>query len=439
MYSIIYFKSFTATFEYTVSFLEILLMLYFLSSCLTTKFKGKKKTIIIKILYGFMVTDITMMVNFYKGNRISDFVLVGLILIFCLVFLKSKLLAKIILSIINVLLVYIVTYISKIITSFLTNKGLDYILNECGITRIIFKFLTLSILFIVYRLIINFLNRKEYKLTNSELIIMALVAVVSIYLAYCDYWVVGYGADIKRNVYYITMLCGIVIINLIVQYQFVKIGKEEKTRLTIEQKYNYQQKYINDVNEIYNQIRKTKHDLKNNITCAAMLINDKKYDEAIDYLQELSDDKLNITAIPVSTGNDIINCILSNKFFVCNQLGIKYDYQITGKINNISDVDLSIILGNLFDNSIEASSLCNDKRIHLKISNQKDYLEIHIENSLNQSVLTSNPNLESNKTDNKHHGIGIKSVKSVVEKYNGFIDFYEKDKMFICNVLLKIE
>lgn len=62
--------------------------------------------------------------------------------------------------------------------------------------------------------------------------------------------------------------------------------------------------------------------------------------------------------------------------------------------------------------------------------------QIEISNTIKESVLSGNKALKTSKSDTKNHGIGIKSVKSRAEKYNGKTEFTEENGQFVARVWL---
>lgn len=54
--------------------------------------------------------------------------------------------------------------------------------------------------------------------------------------------------------------------------------------------------------------------------------------------------------------------------------------------------------------------------------------------------LQNNKELKTHKSDSAEHGWGLKSVKDIVDKYDGMIDIYENSSMFFVDILLaKVE
>lgn len=99
-------------------------------------------------------------------------------------------------------------------------------------------------------------------------------------------------------------------------------------------------------------------------------------------------------------------------------------------------MDLCNLIGNMFDNAIEASQNSEKRFIYFEISQKNDNLNIFLKNSIDQSVLTSNPHLQSTKKSN-NHGFGTSIIKEIAMRHHGIADFYEEDNCFCCNVIAR--
>ena len=60
-----------------------------------------------------------------------------------------------------------------------------------------------------------------------------------------------------------------------------------------------------------------------------------------------------------------------------------------------------------------------------------------IQNSIQGSVLNTNPNLLTTKQDKQNHGFGTKILSDIAKKYDGRCDFYEKNNIFCCKIILR--
>lgn len=196
---------------------------------------------------------------------------------------------------------------------------------------------------------------------------------------------------------------------------------------------------IADIKLYYDEIRKLRHDMNHCIQCIYTLIHNNKYDEAKAYLNELISEKISGCNPIVITNSEVVNAVMSSKLQRCKYNDINIKYEITGSIEKIKDVDISILLGNLLDNAIEGCMKLKENRcIHLKVFNEKNYLVILLNNSIASSVLKKNPLLMTTKRNKLIHGFGISSIKDIVKAYNGMIKIYEEKKLFKVDIWLNL-
>lgn len=97
---------------------------------------------------------------------------------------------------------------------------------------------------------------------------------------------------------------------------------------------------------------------------------------------------------------------------------------------------MCVILSNLLDNAIEASEKINEPKIEIILSQKKSYYTIIVRNKIENSVLEENAELTTSKPDKESHGIGIQGIKEIVTRYNGMMEYYEKDMWFTASIWL---
>ena len=95
-----------------------------------------------------------------------------------------------------------------------------------------------------------------------------------------------------------------------------------------------------------------------------------------------------------------------------------------------------VIVGNLIDNAIENCDSNFNKQLWVSIGTKPEYYFISIKNSIKDSVLAANPDLNTTKVDSEHHGIGINNVRLLVNHYQGLIKFEEDEGYFIVKILI---
>ncbi|MCU9807310.1 ATP-binding protein [Paraclostridium sp. AKS46] len=105
-------------------------------------------------------------------------------------------------------------------------------------------------------------------------------------------------------------------------------------------------------------------------------------------------------------------------------------------------LDVCSIFSNMIDNAIEACIKINDKDrnrfINIKGTIVNGFFVIKCENSKVNEVKFKDKNIKTDKRDSNLHGIGIKSIKTSVQKYDGelFIDY--QDYIFTVKIYIPI-
>ena len=122
-------------------------------------------------------------------------------------------------------------------------------------------------------------------------------------------------------------------------------------------------------------------------------------------------------------------------------IDMKYDLNIPSKIF-VESVHLCAVLGNVLDNAVEALEKVKDEPRKLYVYSKycKGVLVIKVKNNYKQPVVTKNKKFISNKKKTELHGMGIESIKRIVNIYNGTVDIdYENNMFSVCIVLYEKE
>lgn len=209
----------------------------------------------------------------------------------------------------------------------------------------------------------------------------------------------------------------------------------EKRLSDIRDDYDKQQAMAEEMRRIQQQMGLLKHDMKNHTLVILSYLEENKTEEARQYAGEILD-KLNRMYTYVNVGNSLLSYIINSKLSVAKEQGL----EIKAEIENLSfsymdSVDFSSLLNNMLDNAISGALDSAGKKLEVDIASEKGFDVITVKNSIDGSVLKNNPELATSKEE-PGHGYGMKQMKAVTEKYEGNIDIYEKDGMFIVSVML---
>lgn len=208
------------------------------------------------------------------------------------------------------------------------------------------------------------------------------------------------------------------------------------------EKYRYQLEMCNKEMEerqiIMNDVRRTKHDIKNQLLYLNELVK-KDPQKAESYLEKLMNSNLNKENGISNSGNLIIDSLINHKFMIAAEKGIETKFQI--KIPPelpYEAADLCIVVGNLLDNAIEAVQRVGiSKWIDVSIQYRQQKLLITIKNVYCGKILQDRDgNYISQKNDSLNHGWGLKSVYKCVEKYNGTIEIHYEENVFRVDIMM---
>lgn len=185
-----------------------------------------------------------------------------------------------------------------------------------------------------------------------------------------------------------------------------------------------------------NQILSQKqHDFKQQIATLAFLAEGEEYKELKQYCHSLLNQSFEGR---IQTGNPVVNAIVNQKGIQARKQGVDFTVE-SDKLPvslPIENIDLSVLIGNLLDNAVEACRELKDAKITLKIKIFPGYLAIRVTNPVKENIQRTNPHLHSSKKNKETHGWGLPSIRMIAEKYSGKLCIEMKEKSFEATVML---
>lgn len=179
------------------------------------------------------------------------------------------------------------------------------------------------------------------------------------------------------------------------------------------------------------------HDLKHQVRA----IRNASKEDINKYLAEI-EESIHIYESIVKTGNDVLDTILTEKSLYCKERGIVVSCVADGsQMEFINTVDLYAILGNAIDNAIEAVEKFEHeekRQIDVLIYRQQNFLVMNITNPLKENLVFEEELPVSTKGDRRFHGFGLRSIRYLVKKYDGFLSISEEDGCFSLKILIPI-
>ncbi|MBP3237807.1 MAG: sensor histidine kinase [Lachnospiraceae bacterium] len=245
-----------------------------------------------------------------------------------------------------------------------------------------------------------------------------------------------------KNIIFVVAMILSVIESIIVFFIFLRILHNERENNELSAFIRQIETEVDSVKvneENLKEIRKLKHEIRNDYVVVRELLGSEKYDEAIkktkDIINDAEDDLSKV--IDLDTGSVSVNAVLN--YYVRNLEHIGADVKLIIEKNNMVkkyEKEICSILLNLLKNAYETEIKNEKKGIEILIKNDINYLRISVSNKIDESVLNVNGMLETTKTDKKNHGFGIKSIRKIVDSENGQLRFWEESGWFIAEVWL---
>ena len=178
------------------------------------------------------------------------------------------------------------------------------------------------------------------------------------------------------------------------------------------------------------------HDLKHQIAAIRTKTEKENFDK---YLDRLEDSIIEYGTV-VECGHETINVVLTEKNILCSTCGVKFSYIIDGTLFNfMSEMEIYSLFGNALDNALESCSKVTDpeKRvISLKAASRGDMVILHVENCFEQP-LTMVDGIPQTTKQGSGHGLGLRSIQNIAEKYGGVATVQAADDLFKLTVLMK--
>ena len=192
-----------------------------------------------------------------------------------------------------------------------------------------------------------------------------------------------------------------------------------------------------EVENMYRQIRGWRHDYRNHIQMMKVLAASGDMDALKVYLDELDTD-LNTVDTVVKTGNPMADAILNSKISLARSRNIPtlVDAHIPVKLK-MSELDLCCIIGNLFDNAMEASMALPEEKRMIRVYMDMKGTQLYISfTNFTAAKKLSKVGKGFKTSKGEGHGFGLVRVDDIVSRYDGYLSRNSEDGAFTTEILI---
>lgn len=195
--------------------------------------------------------------------------------------------------------------------------------------------------------------------------------------------------------------------------------------------------HYQEVDNMYRQIRCWRHDYRNHIQVMKAFAANGDLTAIKNYLDELDTD-LNTVDTVVKTGNAMADAILNSKISLAKSkdISVQVDAHIPVGLK-MSELDLCVIIGNLFDNAIDASlALPRDERlirVYMDMKNTQLYISF---TNFTATKKQTKVGSRFRTTKGDGHGFGLVRIDNIIERLDGYLSRNSEDGAFTTEILI---
>ncbi len=422
---------------YLTIVLEILCCVIFFETF--SKKKNQNKNIFIMI--GLTVISFLVVIFLSKIFVVKQILVIVLVATFMKLYTKETLKRALVLSVIYQSLILVADFITIVInTSFWEETN-----HTNYLTQSLMVILSKAILFLIVLFINKILGKKGLEqLEDTEWIKFLFFPMFSVCVITVMVSKSGFITDSEQATIFWVIAFGLVGMNIAVFYLVQDVaGREQKLRENkiFETEAHNKLLLYEAVAENVEKQRQLSHEYKNQIACIQALNKSGKTRELEEYIQKINGNVLH-DLDSIDTNHAIINAILNAKY----EEAVKKDIMVICKINDLSKIhmeeqDVALVISNLLNNAIEACEKCEGKKyIKIKFVHEEDNIVLSVKNTYNGQVkYREGEIITTKKEDEQNHGIGIKNVLRVIEKYEGFHVIKHTEDEFYISILIPRE
>lgn len=413
-------------FEFLVFIAEGIMFFYYAQSL----FEKKKRNVITicVTLFGYIIL---MGIYFFANGFINTICMIIANILLLIILFHCNFKNAIFHSSALVLAMLITEFFSALITSMIMDA--DFSVYSKDSTVYILNLIFSKMLYFFFCLILTkLLKRSKGKYAFDKHFWMLMVVPLSVLIVLTVLFNISLTVQLSPIFKIVSSISAIILVfsNIVLFFVYersVKNASELLELKTTEQKAETDKTYFEILEKNNDNLKIFTHDIKNHLLHIANLAQNE---DVTNYITDLCG---TVTSFgnSATSHNKTLDIIINKYLLLCESKNIDIHFDTkTANLSFIEPTDLTAMLNNLLDNAVEASEKSQNKSIFVKFFTKNNSMQvIKITNSCNTAPNTQNSDLLTIKKDKNTHGLGLKSVKKIVNKYNGSFEWeYKKEE-----------
>lgn len=213
------------------------------------------------------------------------------------------------------------------------------------------------------------------------------------------------------------------------QLSALKMDMEKTHYESIEKANQLYKKHLHDMHQYFNQFR--------NLAV-------RGEDQVIVKIVEELEGRLKAEEDSILYSRDtVVNVLLAEYCGRAKEKGIEMTVFVEDGLDlgHISDGDKISMFGNLLANSLEAASQCKEQERHIGVKlymGNAYFVIFQVENTYIAQVQKKGEHFLTTKKDKENHGLGIKIVEELAEKYGGVLELQAEKRCFTATLMVSL-
>ena len=300
---------------------------------------------------------------------------------------------------------------------------------DCIFQALVFDTISLFVLIAIIIIWRKFINNLQIS-SMALFIIFPLGQAVSLTGYYNHLWGNINGVE-KMNPFMIVSIIIFVISDIFMFAALLGNSKmaEMKIRLKdMEHEIELQYQYYENISNQFTEIREYRHDIKNLISAAEMVMNDNSFRETGAEMLESLKERAENLGVPLICRNPIVNAVIWQKSKEAEEKGIDFRINIAKDEELLLEkTDICSVVANLLDNAIREAE--NHENSFIEISAKTDIGMVLVEVKNTCDAMFSGEGIPKTTKSDGCHGYGLEIVDKIAKKYNGDFVFKADGKI----------
>ena len=139
--------------------------------------------------------------------------------------------------------------------------------------------------------------------------------------------------------------------------------------------------------------------------------------------------------------NPVVNALIEYYYGMAQTQGTEFQVRLDLPDQMpLTDVELCTVLGNLLDNAVEACSRQKQgvRRVFIAGETRGNMYFLKIENTYDGLALQEGKTFLSRKGTSADHGIGLSSVRKIIEGHGGDLDLVPGEESFLVGITIQM-